>query len=142
MKYGTFKVRQFAETSIPDIIIKDNGNGKALFTGTPAEAGRSPFAGLYVEYVSFDIKSKKLVLSIHHDEVIKVTGGEETPQYRRVCISRCGYAVVPGDTDEAAITNAKKLREHDFDWEVVDSGMIEASTSVVEVCGPNGEALG
>lgn len=140
MKHGTFNVQQFAETSVPDIIIKDNGNGKTLFTGTPAEAGRSPFAALYVEYIS--VVGDKLVLSIHHDEVVKVTGGEKTPQYRRVCVSRCGYAVVPGDTDEEAIENAKNLRASDFDWESVDSGMIEASASVVEGCGPNGEAQG
>lgn len=56
-----------------------------------------------------------------------------------MCISSCGYAVVPGDTDEEAIENAKNLRVSDFDWEAVDSGMIEVSASVVEACGSNGE---
>lgn len=65
----------------------------------------------------------------------------DTKQYRRVCITRAGYAVVPGDTDEEAIENAKKLKEGDFDWEPVEPGMIEDEAQVLEQCGPNGESL-
>lgn len=55
-------------------------------------------------------------------------------KYRRVMITRCGYAVVPGDTDQEALENAKDLRADDFDWERVDSNLIEGTCEVVEVC--------
>lgn len=60
-------------------------------------------------------------------------------QYRRVCISINGYAVVPGDTDEEAIENAAKLSKADFDWEPVKPDLIREAATVMEVCGPNGE---
>lgn len=66
MTHGTFTVRQIAETSVPDIIIKDNGNGKILFSGPAMEAVRSAFADLPVEYISVG-RTGSLVLSIHHD---------------------------------------------------------------------------
>lgn len=65
----------------------------------------------------------------------------ENKQYRRVCITRAGYAVVPGDTDEEAVENAKKLGENGFDWEPVDAVMIGDEAEVLEVCGPNGEPI-
>ena len=55
-------------------------------------------------------------------------------QYRRVCIQRSGYAVVPGDTDEEAIENAAKLGEHDFDWEPVTPDLVQDEGEVIEVC--------
>lgn len=57
------------------------------------------------------------------------------PQYRRVCVTRCGYAVVPGATDEEATENAMELRESDYDWKPVNS---ELPVEVVEACGPDG----
>lgn len=66
--------------------------------------------------------------------------GAEEPvqQYRRVMITRCGYAVVPGNTDEEALDAVKELTEKDFNWERVDQGVLE-NADVIEVCGPNGE---
>ena len=56
---------------------------------------------------------------------------------RRICVMRAGYAVVPGNSDEEALENAKNLKEDDFDWEPVNSDMIEAEAEVVETLGPN-----
>ncbi len=61
----------------------------------------------------------------------------ENKQYRRICVQRSGYANVPGDTDEEAIENAKKLREGDFDWESVAPDMIQDTAEVVEILGPD-----
>ena len=58
-------------------------------------------------------------------------------QRRRVCVMRAGYAVVPGDTDEEALENAKTLKEDDFDWEPVNSVMIAEEAEVTETLGPN-----
>lgn len=58
-------------------------------------------------------------------------------QYRRVCITRSGYAIVPGDTDEEALENATKLSQSDFDWESVDADMIREG-EIVEICEPDG----
>ena len=62
-------------------------------------------------------------------------------QYRRICIQRCGYAVVPGDTDDEAIENARNLTESDFDWEPVNPSMIETEAEIIEVCGENGAEI-
>ena len=51
---------------------------------------------------------------------------------KRVCIRRCGYAVVPADTDEEAIAGAASLGEHAFDWEPVDADMIRETCEIVE----------
>lgn len=58
-------------------------------------------------------------------------------QYRRVCITRSGYAIVPGDTDEEALENAAKLNESDFDWERVNNDLIKDG-EIVEICEPDG----
>lgn len=62
-------------------------------------------------------------------------------EYRRICIQRSGYAVVPGNTDEEAMENAKNLKDSDFDWEPVTPDLIETTAEVVETCGANGELL-
>lgn len=61
-------------------------------------------------------------------------------EYRRVCITISGYAVVPGNTDEEALENAKKLSKNDFDWEPVKEDVL-ADATVIETCGPNGESI-
>lgn len=60
------------------------------------------------------------------------------PGYRRVCVSRQGYAIVPGNTDAEALAKAAQLSESDFDWERVDSDMIETSAEVIAVCDADG----
>ena len=62
-------------------------------------------------------------------------------QYRRICVQRSGYAVVPGDTDEEALENAKDLTADDFDWESVTPDLIQEEAEVLEVCGENGEEI-
>lgn len=63
-------------------------------------------------------------------------------EYRRVCVTRCGYAIVPGNTDEEAINNAAALDESSFDWEPMDADMIRDTVSVVEACAnPAGSPL-
>lgn len=78
------------------------------------------------------------------DQPENTTEGEHTmpdenkkKQYRRVCITRSGYAIVPGDTDEEALENAAKLSQSDFDWESVDSNLIKDG-EIVEICEPDG----
>lgn len=137
MTLGTCTVQQFVAARSPNIIIKDNGNGEILFSGSALDVGKSAFADLPVEYTSVDTDGK-LVLSVRHGAVAETT---KMPPYRRVRISRDGYAVVPGDTDGQAIENAKKLSESDFDWEPVDRDMVETTATVVEVCGSNGESV-
>lgn len=63
-------------------------------------------------------------------------------QYRRVCIQRYGYAVVPGNTDREALENATRLKTGDFDWEDVTPDLIREEGEIVEVCGPLGESIG
>ena len=59
-------------------------------------------------------------------------------KYRRICITRCGYAVVPGNTDEAAMDYAvQNLNEHDFDWEKVNADLIRDG-EIIEVCNADG----
>lgn len=53
------------------------------------------------------------------------------PDYR-IHITRSGYAVVSGETEGQALENAKMLREGDFDWERIDSDMIDDSAEIVE----------
>ncbi len=60
-------------------------------------------------------------------------------KYRRICLKRTGYAIVPGDTDEEALENAARLSASDFDWEPVDGDLIREEAEVIEACGPNGE---
>lgn len=62
-------------------------------------------------------------------------------QYRRICVRRFGYAIVPGNTDEEAIENAANLRSGDFDWEPVTPDLIREEGEVIEACGPSGESL-
>lgn len=59
-------------------------------------------------------------------------------EYRRICIQRSGYAIVPGNTDEEALENAKNLKASDFDWEAVTPDLIQEEAEVIETCGPNG----
>lgn len=59
--------------------------------------------------------------------------------YRRVAVTRTGYAVVPGATDEEALLNAADLSEGDFDWEPMGADLIRDTAEIVEPCGPNGE---
>ena len=66
----------------------------------------------------------------------------DTPRYRRICVQRSGYAVVPGDTDEEALANARSLGERDFDWEPVGPDLIGATAEIVEACGPDGSVPG
>lgn len=54
-------------------------------------------------------------------------------KYHRVCIQLFGYAVVPGDTVEEALENAKKLTRSDFDFEDVTEDVLEGAT-VIEEC--------
>lgn len=60
-------------------------------------------------------------------------------EYRRVCITISGYAIVPGN-DEEALENVKKLSKHDFDWEKVDADVL-ADATIIEACGPDGEPI-
>lgn len=60
--------------------------------------------------------------------------------YKRVCIQICGYAVVPGNTDEEIMKNTKKLTKNDFDWEPVNEDVLSCA-EIVEDCGPNGETV-
>ena len=61
--------------------------------------------------------------------------------YKRICITRRGYAIVPGDTDEEAVAAAKNLDEHDFEWERVDPMLIESEAEIVEDCDVLGQPL-
>lgn len=63
-------------------------------------------------------------------------------QYRRVCIQRSGYAVVPGNTDQEALENAARLKAGDFGWEDVTPDLIHEEGEIVEVCGPLDESIG
>jgi len=64
----------------------------------------------------------------------------EFKKYARVCISRCGYAVVGGNTDAEIMENTKKLRENDFDWESVNDDVLGDAT-IIEECNAYGEPL-
>ena len=64
--------------------------------------------------------------------------GESDMKHRRVMITRCGYAVVPADSDAIALENAKKLGEESFDWEPVNSALIEETCEVIEACNEYG----
>lgn len=61
-------------------------------------------------------------------------------KYHRICIQRCGYAIVPGDTPKESLANAGKLKEHDIDWEPFSPALMD-DAEVVESCGPNGEPI-
>lgn len=60
-------------------------------------------------------------------------------QHYRICITRCGYATVAGNTEDEALRNAKNLDANDFDWESVNPDLIKHTAEIVEPCGPNGE---
>ena len=62
-------------------------------------------------------------------------------QHRRICVQRSGYAIVPGNTDEEALENAKKLTASDFDWESVTAELIQDECEVIEVIRPNNEEV-
>lgn len=60
--------------------------------------------------------------------------------HRRICIQRCGYAIVPGATDQEALDYARDhLTASDFDWEPVTADLIREEAEVIEACGPCGE---
>ncbi len=61
-------------------------------------------------------------------------------KYRRIRITRSGYATVPGKTDEEALQNARNLKEDDFDWERVEPSLIKATAEVVVAIDPETEA--
>lgn len=48
----------------------------------------------------------------------------------RICVTRMGFAVLPGDTPEEALKAAADLNAGDFDWESVTPELIE-DTAVV-----------
>lgn len=60
--------------------------------------------------------------------------------YKRVRIAISGYAVVPGNTDEEVKKNVMNLSKDDFDWENVDSNVLD-DVEIVENCGPCGETV-
>lgn len=51
---------------------------------------------------------------------------------RRIAFCRYGYADVPAKTDEEAFEAAKKISEHEIDWEPFSEDVKE-SVSIVEV---------
>lgn len=53
--------------------------------------------------------------------------------YRRICIAKNGYAVVPGASDQEAIENAAALANSDFDWEPVTGELIRDEAQVIDV---------
>ena len=85
----------------------------------------------------------KMARALTQNEINRMYMKEEgiTPsemRYRRVMITRCGYAVVPGCTDQEALENAMTLGTADFDWERVDSDLIEETCVVIEICNEDG----
>lgn len=64
----------------------------------------------------------------------------QNQEYRRVCVTISGYAIVPGNTDEAALRNTMNLSKDDFDWESVNADVLSDAV-VIEVCGPDGESI-
>jgi len=60
--------------------------------------------------------------------------------YKRVQITISGYAAVPGNTDEEVKKNVMNLSKDDFDWESVDSDVLDGA-EIVEDCGPCGETM-
>lgn len=50
----------------------------------------------------------------------------------RVCITRNGYAMVPGNTPEEIKKAAMALSEDDFAWEPVDRDMIEDALTIMD----------
>lgn len=61
--------------------------------------------------------------------------------YHRVCLTRCGYAVVPGATEDEVRRNALDLSVHDFDWEPVTADLVEDELEILETCGPDGQLI-
>lgn len=55
----------------------------------------------------------------------------------RVCVTRCGYAVIEAPDENTALEKAASLSEHDFDWEKVDHSLISDTAEVVETLGEN-----
>lgn len=109
------------------------------------EEGRTPYMG---ELANADeLVSDEAVFAAYEGVVFSCddfvcTAGQEAPGYRRICVQRSGYAVVPGNTDEEALAYAAEhLSENDFDWEPVNLYMIQQTAKVVDECGPCGESL-
>lgn len=55
-------------------------------------------------------------------------------EFRRVMVTRNGWAVVPAMTDGEARKAIKQLGESDFDWEPMDNGFLD-DVEVMEECG-------
>ena len=53
-------------------------------------------------------------------------------EYRRICVSRNGYAMVEASSDDEALSKAASMQEDDFDWEPVDQDLL-LSAEVVDV---------
>lgn len=64
----------------------------------------------------------------------------QATQYRRICVTRNGYATVQADSDEAALAAAQNLGGHDFDWEEMRDILPDAE--VIEVCDEHGMPIG
>lgn len=61
-------------------------------------------------------------------------------KHKRVCVQICGYAIVPGDTDEEVLENTKQLSKNDIDWEPFNEDVLSCA-EIIEDCGPTGECL-
>lgn len=61
------KVKQLVSLGNCRITIKDNGNGKLLFSGSSREAADSRYKDCFFE--AFSVKSGNLILWLPHNEV-------------------------------------------------------------------------
>ncbi len=61
-------------------------------------------------------------------------GGPKGPEEKefRVMISRTGYATIAAINEESALLKAQDLGENDFDWEPVNSDLVECTGGIVE----------
>ena len=57
--------------------------------------------------------------------------------YRRVMVTRYGFAQVPAETDEQALEAVRELRVSDFDWGSLDTDDAE----VVDVLDEHGNTV-
>lgn len=58
-------------------------------------------------------------------------------KHYRICITRLGYAVVAGRTEEDALKNAENLSANDIDWEPFSAEMLQ-DAEIVEECNEDG----
>lgn len=101
------------------------------------------FNGSFEEAKSYYLNHKFNIAYGEREELhecVRIEDLDAGKQYRRIMVTRCGYATVPANSDEEAIAAAQTLSEHDFDWEPVNSDLL-ADAEVIEVVGPNGESL-